>query len=543
MSAVISLPARVDATPLKRGLVVTCAMAAMFMQTLDQTIANVALPPMQGSLAASHDQITWVLTSYIIASAIMTAPVGWIASRFGKRRFIVTAVIGFTLTSALCGTAQTLEQIVLFRLLQGAFGAALGPLSQTIMIDLFPPNQRASVMGIWGMGVMLGPILGPTLGGLLTDAYSWRWVFYINVPVGIAATLGLLAFYQDHNKDQSLRFDWLGFSFLAIALGSLQLMLDRGSEKDWFSSTEITLEAIIGVLGLYLFVVHMITAPKPFIRREIFRDRNFVSSTILMFLTGGLLVASSALLAPYLQTLGGYSVTDAGLLMVPRGLGTMLTMSVVGRIAVRFDARYVIAIGASVLLWSLWEMSTWTPNVSIWTLSWVGFFQGFGMGFIFVPMNLIAFSSISPELRTDASAMMNLLRNIGAAIAVSVTTAVLSLSIQTLHSEMASNITPFNRALAVNAPSMMWSPQMPFGLQQIEGVIMRNAQQIAYSNDFLFMFYTSLPIVLLVWVLKKPNLNQAPPKPEDVALHVNPDKTVSSGRETLSAMGASVIRC
>ena len=506
MATTLAPPAPAVAPSLKKALVIGCAMAAMFMQTLDQTIANVALPAMQGSMAASRDQISWVLTSYIIASAIMTAPVGWLAARFGKRRLIFISVVGFTAASALCGAAQNLEQVVIFRLLQGAFGAALGPLSQTIMIDMNPPERRAQVMGVWGMGVMLGPILGPTLGGLLTDAYSWRWVFYINVPVGIAAAVGLLLLYEDTGQDKTMRFDWFGFGLLMLGLGALQLMLDRGSSNDWFSSAEITAEAILGALGLYLFVVHIMTAKKPFIRMEIFRDRNFVSATTLMFVTGGLLVASSALLAPYLQTLGGYSVTDAGLLMVPRGIGTLMTMAVVGRVTMRFDARYVITIGAATLLFTLWEMSTWTPNVSTWTLTWVGFVQGFGMGFIFVPVNLVAFSTIPPELRTDASAMMNLLRNIGAAISVSVTTAVLTTSMQVLHAEMASTINPFNRALDVNAPSMMWNIHMPFGLQQINSVITNNAMQIAYSNDFLFMFYFSLPVLLFVWLMRKPQL-------------------------------------
>ena len=506
-------PAPIAADTFRRNLVVACAMAAMFMQTLDQTIANVALPNMQGSLAASRDQITWVLTSYIIASAIMTAPIGWLASRFGKRRLMVVAVAGFTLSSALCGAAQTLEQIIVFRLLQGAFGAALGPLSQTIMIDLFPPERRGSVMGIWGMGVMLGPILGPTLGGLLTDAFNWRWVFYINVPVGIAAVMGLLLFYDDSRSDRSLRFDWFGFSLLALGLGSLQLMLDRGTQQGWWDSTEIVIEGILALLGLYLFVVHMVTAKDPFIRMDIFKDRNFVSALVLMFVTGGMLVASSALLAPFLQTLGGYSVTDAGFLMVPRGLGTMVAMGMVGRLAMRFDARKVITFGAVVLLWTSWEMSTWTPAVSEWTICWVGFLQGFGTGFIFVPVNLVAFSTIAPHLRTDASAIMNLLRNIGAAIFVSVTTTVLGASVQIVHAEMAANINPFNRALTVNEPSMMWNPNLPFGLQQLDAVINRDALQIAYANDFLFMFYASLPVLLFIWLMKKPQLNgQAKPE-------------------------------
>ncbi len=506
MDTTVSGQGHLYSSTMARNLAVVCAMAAMFMQTLDQTIANVALPHMQGSLSASRDQITWVLTSYIIASAIMTAPVGWIASRFGKRRFIIVAIGGFTITSALCGMAQNLDQIIVFRLLQGAFGAALGPLSQTIMMDMFPPESRGSVMGIWGMGVMLGPILGPTLGGYLTDAFSWRWVFYINVPVGIAAAFGLMVFYKDPNRDRSLTFDWLGFGLFMLGLGALQLMLDRGTNKDWFNSTEIVAEGIIALLGLYLFVVHMATAKKPFIRLEIFKDRNFTSATLLMFVTGGLLVSSSALLAPYLQTLGGYSVTDAGLLMVPRGVGTMLAMAMVGRIAMMFDARKVITFGATVLLLTTYEMSRWAPEVTGTTIAWVGFIQGFGMGFIFVPMNLVAFSTIPPEIRTDASAIMNLLRNIGAAFSVSLTTMVLTRSTQIVHAQVAGNIDPFNRALGVNAQAMMWNPQMPFGLASLDSVISRAALQIAYANDFLFLFYTSIPALLLVWLMRRPTL-------------------------------------
>jgi DHA2 family multidrug resistance protein len=506
---------------LARNIAVVCAMSAMFMQTLDQTIANVALPHMQGTLSAARDQITWVLTSYIIASAIMTAPVGWIASRFGKRRFIIFAVAGFTITSALCGMAQSLDQIILFRVLQGAFGAALGPLSQTIMMDMFPPEKRGSVMGIWGMGVMLGPILGPTLGGYLTETLSWRWVFYINVPVGIAATIGLLLFYRDPNRDRSLVFDWFGFALFAIGLGALQLMLDRGADKDWFSSTEIVVECILAVLGLYLFFVHMATAERPFIRVEVFRDRNFVSATLLMFVTGGLLVSSSALLAPYLQVLGGYPVTDAGLLMMPRGVGTMLAMAVVGRVTMLFDPRKVITFGTVLLLATTYEMSRWTPDVTGSVIGWTGFIQGFGMGFIFVPMNLIAFATISPFLRTDASAIMNLLRNIGAAISVSLTTVVLTRSTQIVHAQIAENVDPFNRALGVNAPSMMWNPQTPFGLAALDGEISRAALQIAYSNDFLFLFYTSVPALLLVWMMRRPQIPGSAPSRAEALKHAD----------------------
>ncbi len=492
--------------PFALRVVLICSMAGVFMQALDSTIANVALPYMQGSLAASRDQVTWILTSYIVAAAIMTAPVGWLASRFGKKKFALVSLAGFTITSMMCGAAQSLEQMILFRLLQGMFGASLSPLSQAIMLDLYPPAKRGSIMAIWGMGVMLGPILGPTLGGYLTDAYSWRWVFYINVPFGIAAVLGIFFFFKDSPRDSSMKFDWSGFGMLAIGLGALQLMLDRGTTKSWFDSGEIIIEAVIAGLGIYLFLVHMLTAPNPFIPRPLFKDRNYLSAMLLMFVTGAILVASSALLPPYLQNLGGYSVSETGLLMAPRGFGTMFAMMFAGRMALKIDARLLIGLGTVLLAWSMWEMSGWTPAIRPWTLIWVTFFQGVGMGFVFVPMNLIAFATMAQYLRTDGTAVMNLMRNVGSAIGVSVTTTVLTSSMQINHAQLASHITPFNRALGVNAPSMFWNPQLPFGLQQINGIIEHNAQLIAYANDFLFMFFISLPAFAVVLMMKKVQL-------------------------------------
>lgn len=481
------------------------SMAGVLMQALDTTIANVALPYMEGSLSASRDQITWVLTSYIIAAAIMTAPVGWLAARFGKKNFLITSIAGFTIASMLCGAAQNLEQMVLFRVIQGVFGAALGPLSQAVMLDMYPPAQRGRVMAIWGMGVMLGPILGPTLGGVLTDAYSWRWIFYINVPFGIAACAALAIFFKDTARDSSLKFDWFGFAALAVGLGALQLMLDRGTTKDWFSSPEIVIEAMIAAIGLYLFVVHMMTGKKPFIPREIFRDRNFVGGLVLMFVMGIVLLASSALISPYLQNLAGYSVTQTGFLMVPRGLGVMFAMIFAGRLAMKVDPRLVMTLGAGLMVWSLWHMTDWTPAISVATLSWVTFFQGVGMGLVFVPMNLVAFATLSPQLRTDGAGLSNLMRNIGSAIGVSLTSTILASSIQTIHSQLAAHATPFNRALGVNGPSMMMNPQMPFGLANLNSLIEYRAQVQAYSNDFLFMFLVSLPVFAVIWLMKRPS--------------------------------------
>ncbi|HEX3811078.1 MAG TPA: DHA2 family efflux MFS transporter permease subunit [Rhizomicrobium sp.] len=497
-------------SPFDLRVVMLCSMAGTLMQALDSTIANVALPYMQGNLSASRDQITWVLTSYIVASAIMTAPVGWIAARFGKKNFAIVSLAGFTITSMLCGMAQNLDQIIFFRLLQGAFGAALSPLSQSMMLDLYPPEKRGQVMAIWGMGVMVGPILGPTLGGYLTDVSSWRWVFYVNVPFGVAAVAGIWYCYKDTARDNTLKFDWSGFVILAIALASFQLMLDRGTDKDWFGSQEIILEAVIAGLCAYLFLVHLFTAKRPFIPPEIFKDRNLVSSLLMMFIVGSLLLASSALLPPYLQGLGGYSVTETGLLMSPRGLGTMASMMIAGRLLMKVDARWLMMFGALIMSWSMWEMSHWTPDISAWTLVWVTVVQGFGMGFVFIPMNVFAFATLPAHFRTDGTAVMNLMRNLGMAIGVSVTTTFLASSIQTNHAQIAEHVSPFNRALAVNAPSMMWNPQLPFGLGQLNAIVNDQASIIAYANDFLLMFFVSLPVLLVIMLMKKPASKPTP---------------------------------
>src|SRR5471030_262032 len=423
------------------------SMAGVLMQSLDTTIANVALPYMEGSLSASRDQVTWVLTSYIIAAAIMTAPVGWLAARFGKKNLFITSIAGFTIASMLCGAAQNLEQMVLFRIIQGVFGAALGPLSQTVMLDMYPPAKRGNVMAIWGMGVMLGPILGPTLGGVLTDAYGWRWVFYINVPFGLAACAALWIFFKDTAKDRSLKFDWFGFGALSVGLAALQLLLDRGTTKDWFDSPEIVIEAIVAGIGLYLFIVHMVTAKKPFIPIVLFKDRNFVGGLVLMFVMGLVLLASSALLSPYLQSLSGRSVTQTGFLMVPRGLGTMFAMMFAGRLTMKMDPRLLMTVGAGFLVWSMWAMTSWTPDVSVTTISSVSFVQGLGMGLVFVPMNLVAFATLGPQFRTDGAGLTNLMRNVGSAVGVSITTNILASSVQTIHAQLSQYAAPFNRAL------------------------------------------------------------------------------------------------
>jgi DHA2 family multidrug resistance protein len=313
---------------------------------------------------------------------------------------------------------------------------------------------------------------------------------------------------RDTHRNVDLKFDWFGYAILGVALAGLQLMLDRGTSKDWFSSSEIIVETIVAGLGLYLFIVHMLTSRKSFVPLEIFKDRNFVTALVLMLLVALIMLASSALLPPYLEDLGGYTVTETGFLMAPRGIGTMFSMFFAGRLAMKLDARYVMATGTALLLWSLWEMSHWMPSVAPLWLGIVSFVQGVGMGLIFVPMNLIAFSSPPPALRTDGSAMFNLMRNVGMAIGVSITTTMLASSIQTVHAQLAAHASPFNRALANNAPSMFWNLHMPFGAAQLDRIVLYNAQIIAYANDFLFMFFISLPALFVLFLIRRPHLLQ-----------------------------------
>jgi DHA2 family multidrug resistance protein len=512
--------AQPTADPVQHRLIITlCTVGATLMQALDQTIANVALPYMQGSLSATFDEITWVLTSYITAAAIMTAPVGWLAARFGRKYLFITCLTGFTITSMLCGAAQSLPQMVAFRLMQGMFGAALVPLSQSTMMDIYPVEQRGTAMAIWGVGVMVGPILGPTLGGYLTEVYNWRFVFYINLPFGILATLGLLFFMPRSHPNFNMRFDWIGFGVLSLGIGAFQMMLDRGQDQDWFSSREVIIEAVLGGLGLYLFIVHMITAKKPFIPPVLFRDRNFCAGIALMFATGTVLVSSSSLMAPWLQNLANYPVETAGLIMAPRGIGTMTAMMLGGRLAARVDPRKIMACGIVMLSGSMWEMTGWTPDVSQATITVTIMVQGAGLGFIFLPLQVLAFATLPTQYRTDGASLFSLFRNIGAAIGVSVTSTMLARNTQVLHEQIGSLITPFNRALQDGgAIHRSWNPATVHGAAALDQMVNQQAQIIAYMNDYKMMIFTTLPALLLLLLMRRPRLTAADPADTHVAM-------------------------
>jgi DHA2 family multidrug resistance protein len=492
-----------------RGVLTICVMLATIMQALDTTIANVALPYMMGSLSATLDQINWVLTSYIVAAAIMTPVTGFLTARFGRKRIFLVTVAGFTGASVLCGMAASLEQMVLFRLLQGVFGAPLVPLSQSVLLDSYPKEKHGSAMALWGIGVMVGPILGPTLGGWLTEYYNWRWVFYINLPVGILTFVGLSAFLAE-TKLSRIKLDWIGFLSLGLGIGALQMMLDRGEQLDWFSSLEVQIEAGLTVLGFYLFIVQTLTAEQPFIDPRIFRDRNFAVGLMFIFVVGIILLATLALLTPYLQNLMGYPVLTAGLVLAPRGFGTMLAMMICGRLINRVDPRLLLATGFALTAQVLWEMTGFTPDVSQWTLIRTGVTQGMGLGFMFVPLSTITFATLTPEFRTQGTALYSLSRNIGSSIGISFVTFLLVRNTQAMHSAITEHVTPYNDALRDPFVSQIWNLATEAGRAALNSEITRQATIVAYGDDFKLMMIVALAVLPLVLLLRRARQSSGP---------------------------------
>ncbi|PZR14265.1 MAG: EmrB/QacA family drug resistance transporter [Azospirillum brasilense] len=494
-----------------RGAITACVILAVIMQALDTTIANVALPYIQGSVAASADQINWVLTSYIVAAAIMTPPSGWLAGRFGRKRVLLASVAGFVAASVLCGLAQSLVQIVGFRLLQGFFGAALVPLSQSILLDIYTPEERGSAMALFGVSVMVGPVLGPVIGGWLTDNLSWRWVFYINVPLGALAFLGISAFVQETPVNRAARLDWLGFGSLSIAIGALQLALDRGEQLNWFSSGEIIVEMTIAAAAFYVFLVHTFTARgNSFVNPRLFLDRNFCVGLLFIFVVGITYLASLALMTPYLQTLMGYPVVTAGIVMGPRGVGTMVCMFLVGRLIGRVDTRLLLATGLGLTAWAMYDMTGWTADVSQWTIVSTGFIQGAGLGFLFVPLTTVTFSTLPAASRPEGTGLYNLSRNIGSAVGISLVTALISQNTQQNHEEIGRAVTAFNGVLRHPALRAFLDPTTLDGRATLDGLVTQQATLIAYIDDFKLLMLLSVAVMPLLLLLRPPRASSAP---------------------------------
>ena len=488
-----------------RAAITISIMLATIMQAIDTTIANVALPHIQGSLSAAQDQITWILTSYIVAAAIMTPLTGWLAGAFGIKRVFLISVAGFTAASVLCGLADSLGQMVIFRLLQGVCGAALMPLSQAVLLRINPPERHGQAMAVWGTGAMVGPIVGPALGGWLTDNYNWRWVFYINLPIGIIAFLGILAFIHEPGRPRRERFDFFGFGALGIAIGTLQMLLDRGELKDWFHSTEIWVEATIAGLAFYLFVVHTITTSAPsFLNRDLLRNPNFVAGNVLMFFVGVIMFATLALQPTMLQQLMHYPVATAGLVIAPRGIGTMIGMFLVGRIINRVDNRLIILTGLALTSLSLYQMSGFSLVMDMQPIVVSGLIQGFGLGFVFVPLSTISFATLPRSILTQGTALFSLTRNIGSSIGIAILEALFVENSQSVHSRLIEQLRPDNPL--AQAPYLLppYSLGTATGIAALNAEVTRQAQMVAYVDDFKLMMVIAFLLAPLLLLLRKP---------------------------------------
>jgi DHA2 family multidrug resistance protein len=481
-------------------------MLATVMNSLDTTIANVALPHMQGSVSASPEQITWVLTSYIVSAAVMTPLSGWLADRIGRKRMFLISIGGFTLASMLCGVATSLPEIVIFRVLQGVFGAALIPLSQSVLLDINPPEKHGQAMAIWGAGAILGPILGPALGGYFTDNFSWRWCFYINLPVGILAFLGVLFFISGDRLRSAKRFDFLGFGMLTLFIAAIQMVLDRGPSQDWFQSREIWTEAILAAVGLWVFVIHTFTTPHPFFDRALIRDRNFVTASIFGFFIGILLFSTMALLPPMMQTLMGYPVLTSGLVSMPRGIGSFAAMFFVGRLIGRVDTRAILMAGLVLSCVALWQMMHFDLSMGVTPFVISGLIQGVGIGLLFVPLSTLAFATIPPHLRPEGSSVYTLIRNLGSSVGISIMNALVVANTQTMHDSLASRITPTDPVVRAALPKM-FDPSTVAGLTSLNSEVTRQATMVAYVDDFRLMFLITIACMPMLLLMRKPRLH------------------------------------
>jgi DHA2 family multidrug resistance protein len=501
-------PAAVGAAPgdgINRRMITISIMLATIIQALDGTIANVALPHMQGSLSASQDQITWVLTSFIVAAAIATPLTGWLCDRFGQKNIFLTSVAGFTAASVLCGLSGSLAQIVAARLLQGIFGAALVPLSQATLLDINPREKHGSAMAVWGMGVMIGPILGPTLGGWLTDSYNWRWVFFINIPIGAVAFYGIWRYIAKVAAPRKMRFDAFGFATLSLAIGALQMLLDRGEQNDWFGSTETWIEVIILALSFAWFVAHTALRPagKSFFDYRLLRNSNYVSGLLFIFIVGLVLFATRALTPTMLQGLMGYPARIAGLVTAPSGIGTMIAMMLVGRLVGKVDQRLLLGTGFAITAFSLWQMTQYTLVLSQSDIVWPGVIQGLGLGLVFVPLSAATFATLSPEMRAEGTAIYSLIRNIGSSIGIALVQTLLVRNTQTVHASLTGHVATTNPALLDNLAT-------PQAAAALNNEITRQASMISYVDDFWLMMILTLCVIPLLLLVKPPAKNTAP---------------------------------
>jgi DHA2 family multidrug resistance protein len=509
----VAVPAPALPTGTARLMITLAVMSATLIQVLDTTIVNVALPHMAGELGATSDQLSWVLTSYLVSSAIVMPLTGYFTDIIGRKRFLLICISGFVAASALCGIAQGLVQIVGFRLLQGVFGAALVPLSQAIMSDAYPPEERGKAMAIWGMGVMVGPVLGPTLGGWLTDFASWRWTFYINVPVG-ALSFFLATQYVPDTARKSRRMDWLGLTLLAMGIAGLQYMLDRGTQQDWFSANDIRLSAVAAVVGIVGFVWHSLhRGPHALFDLRIFKDRNFTIACVAMAALGLGLFGGLVLQPILLEGLLDYPIVTTGLVMAPRGIATAVSMMIVGRLVGVTDPRLIVGAGMLISAAGSYAMTSYSLDINTLWIIWPALLQGIGLGLIFVPLSTIAYATLDRAKMSEAAGIYSLVRTIGAAAGISVVTTLMTRQAQVMWNELGGHITKFNPAVIEYLRPLHLSPTDPQAMALIALQVAQQAQMAAILDVFKVTFWSFIAMFPLIFLLRRSKGPVAPPPP------------------------------
>ncbi|MDR3701470.1 MAG: DHA2 family efflux MFS transporter permease subunit [Candidatus Sulfopaludibacter sp.] len=496
-------------------IVAIAVMLATFMEVLDTTVVNVSLPHIAGSLSASVDEAAWALTSYLVANAIVLPMTGWIANYFGRKRTLTAAVFGFTTASVLCGLAPSLPVLILFRILQGATGGALQPLSQAVMLEAFPPRDRSKAMAFWGLGVVVAPMLGPVIGGWLTENYSWRWVFYINLPVGLASVImtRLFIFDPPYIRRSNRGIDFWGMGMLAVGVGALQIVLDKGQEEDWFASNWMVICAVLAGIGIAAFIVRELKTRDPVVHLRVFANRTYSAGVFLMTILGFVLYGSLLLVPIFLQTLMGYPALEAGIAMAPRGLGSFLMMPVVGTVLGKFDPRKVLAVGLVGASWSLYALSRLNLEAGYWDIFWPQFIQGAALALLFVPLTTATMDPIPKEEMGNATSMFNLMRNLGGSVGIASATTYLFRRTQIHTNVLGAHVTAFNpraRMLSSNLQSAMIArgsdPVLASRQAYVSlwNLVERQASMAAFVDTFLALGVVFLLVLPLLLVMKRP---------------------------------------
>jgi len=496
-------------------IIATAVMLSTFMEVLDTTVVNVSLPHIAGSMSASVDEATWTLTSYLVANAIILPMTGWLSNHFGRKRVLMTSVTGFTVASFFCGLAPNLPLLVIFRIVQGACGGGLQPISQAVLLESFPPEDRGKAMGFWGLGIVVAPMLGPVLGGWLTDSYSWRWVFYINIPVGVLALImtQLFVFDPSYIKRAVGRIDYWGMGMLAVGIGALQIILDKGQEKDWFSSALITRLAIVAAAALIVFVIYELVVEHPVVDLRVFKERTYSAGVFLMTVLGFVLYGSLVILPIFLQTILGYPALQAGIAMFPRGLGSFIAMPFVGIIMSRFDPRKLLVVGTIACAFSLVLLGTLNLNVGYWEIFWAQFLQGLSLGFLFVPLTTVTMDPIPNEKMGNATSIFNLMRNIGGSMGIALSTTIVARSTQHYTNFLGANVTPYSpqtRTMFEGLRGFFMSSgaDAATATQRAHaamfGMVQRQAAMMSFNHTYLFLALLFVVVMPAIFLMRRP---------------------------------------